>query len=76
MLLAMKIVISNKWSHRVSGMIVYELKQFQQTNWLKIREDIVNNEYKAMPVRRGGIPKPDGGTRLLGILTILNRFIK
>lgn len=76
LLLAMKRVISNKGSHGVDGMTVYELKQFLQTNWLKIREDIFNNEYKPMPVRRVEIPKPDGGTRLLGIPTVLDRFIQ
>ena len=42
----MKIVISNKGSNGVDGMTVYELKQFLQTKWTKIREDIFNNEYK------------------------------
>ena len=52
LLQAMNRVISNKGSHGVDGMTVYELKQFLQTNWLKIREDIFNNEYKPMPVIR------------------------
>ena len=76
LLLAMNRVISNKGSHGVDGMTVYELKQFLQTNWLQIREDIVSNEYKPMPVRRVEIPKPNGGTRLLGIPTVLDRFIQ
>ena len=73
---AMKRVISNKGSHGVDGMTVYELKQFLQMNWIRIREDIFNNEYKPMPVRRVEIPKPSGGTRLLGIPTVLDRFIQ
>ena len=73
---AMKRVISNKGSHGVDGMTVYELKQFLQINWIRIREDIFNNEYKPMPVRRVEIPKPSGGTRLLGIPTVLDRFIQ
>ena len=73
---AMKRVISNKGSHGVDGMTVYELKQFLKTNWPDIREDIFNNEYRPMPVRRVEIPKPNGGTRLLGIPTVLDRFIQ
>ena len=76
LLLAMKRVISNKGSHGVDGMTVYELKQFLQMNWIRIREDIFNNEYKSMPVRRVEIPKSSGGTRLLGIPTVLDRFIQ
>ena len=76
LLIAMKRVISNKGSQGVDGMTVYELKQFLQMNWIRIREDIFNNEYKPMPVRRVEIPKPSGGTRLLGIPTVLDRFIQ
>lgn len=74
--IALKRVISNKGSHGVDGMKVYELKQFLKTNWISIREDILNGEYKPMPVRRKEIPKPNGGTRLLGIPTVMDRFIQ
>ncbi|MDZ4956888.1 group II intron reverse transcriptase/maturase [Clostridium perfringens] len=76
LLLAMDRVISNKGSHGVDGMTVYELKQFLQTNWIHIRQDIFNDEYRPMPVRRVEIPKPNGGTRMLGIPTALDRFIQ
>ena len=71
LLLAMKRVISNKGSHGVDGMTVYELRQFLKDNWLSIKESILNNEYKPMPVRRVEIPKPNGG-----IPTVLDRFIQ
>ncbi|WP_205694297.1 group II intron reverse transcriptase/maturase [Clostridium manihotivorum] len=74
--LALKRVISNKGSHGVDGMTVYELKQFLKTNWISIRESILNGEYRPMPVRRVEIPKPNGGTRLLGIPTVLDRLIQ
>ena len=76
LLLAMNRVISNKGSHGVDGMSVYELKQFLKTNWLQIKQNIINNEYRPMPVRRVEIPKPNGGTRLLGIPTVLDRLIQ
>ena len=45
-------------------------------NWSNIRESILNGEYKPMLVRRVEIPKPNGGTRLLGIPTVLDRVIQ
>lgn len=76
LLLAVKRVVDNKGSHGVDGMKVYELKSFLKANWLQIREEISNGEYRPMPVRRVEIPKPSGGTRLLGIPTVLDRFIQ
>ncbi|WP_212905390.1 group II intron reverse transcriptase/maturase, partial [Clostridium polyendosporum] len=69
-------VYSNKGSHGMDGMTVYELKQFLKTNWLTIREEILKGEYKPLPVRRVEIPKPNGGVRLLGIPTVLDRLIQ
>ena len=76
LLLAMKRVISNKGSHGVDGMTVHELEHFLKTNWIQIKKDILNDEYRPMPVRRVEIPKPNGGARLLGIPTVLDRFIQ
>ena len=76
LLLAMKREISNKGSHGVNGMTVYELREFLKDNWVLIKESILNNEYKPMPVRIVEIPKPNCGTRLLGIPTVLDRFIQ
>ena len=76
LLTAMKRVISNKGSYGIDGMTVYELRQFLKDNWLQIKESILNNEYKPMPVRRVEIPKPNGRIRLLGIPTVLDRFIQ
>lgn len=76
LLAVMKKVISNKGNHGIDGMTVYEFRQFLKDNWLQIKESILNNEYKPMPVRRVEIPKPNGGIRLLGIATVLDRFIQ
>ena len=69
-------VVSNKGSHGIDKMDVYELKQFLQSNWLNIREQLLQGTYKPKPVRRVEIPKPDGGVRLLGIPTVLDRLIQ
>jgi RNA-directed DNA polymerase len=69
-------VVSNKGSHGIDKMKVYELKQFLQSNWLSIKDKLLQGTYKPKPVRRVEIPKPDGGVRLLGIPTVLDRLIQ
>lgn len=76
MMQAYERVVSNKGSHGVDKMEVYELKQFLQSNWVTIKEQLLQGTYKPKPVRRVEIPKPDGGVRLLGIPTVLDRLIQ
>ncbi len=76
MLKAMKRVIANKGSHGVDGMRVDELRTFIINNWLTIKQKLLEGRYKPSPVRRVDIPKPDGGIRLLGIPTVLDRLIQ
>lgn len=76
MLIAMKRVIANKGSHGVDGMRVDELRTFIIDNWLSIKQKLLEERYKPSPVRRVEIPKPDGGIRLLGIPTVLDRLIQ
>ena len=76
MLLALQRVTRNKGSHGVDGMKVDELRPFLIQNWLPIKESILKGEYKPKAVRRVEIPKPDGGVRLLGIPTVLDRLIQ
>jgi RNA-directed DNA polymerase len=73
---ALKRVISNKGSHGVDKMEVHELEQFLKQNWLSIKEQLFQSTYKPSPVRRIEIPKPEGGVRLLGIPTVLDRLIQ
>lgn len=76
MMQAYERVVSNKGSHGVDKMEVYELKQFLQSNWVTIKEQLLQGTYKPKAVRRVEIPKPDGGVRLLGIPTVLDRLIQ
>ena len=76
MLLALKRVEKNKGSHGIDGMKVDELRPFLKQNWLPIRESILKGQYKPNAVRRVEIPKSDGGIRLLGIPTVLDRLIQ
>lgn len=73
---ALKRVERNKGSHGVDGMKVDELRPFLKQNWLSTKESILTGSYKPNAVRRVEIPKPDGGVRLLGIPTVLDRLIQ
>ncbi len=74
MIPAMKRVIANKGSHGVDGMRYDELRDFVIKQWLTIKQKLLEGTYNPSPVRRVEIPKPDGGIRLLGIPTVLDRM--
>jgi len=73
---ALKRVRSNKGAPGVDGMTVTQLGGYLKRHWLKIREELLNGTYTPLPVRRKEIAKPDGGVRLLGIPTVLDRLIQ
>ena len=74
--LAYKRVKKNKGSHGVDGMTVDEIYSFLKQNGSQIKQSIREGMYRPKPVRRVEIPKPDGGIRLLGIPTVLDRVIQ
>lgn len=45
-------------------------------HWPKIESSLLDGSYEPMPARRKEIDKPDGGVRLLGIPTVLDRLIQ
>ncbi len=69
-------VVANKGSHGIDKMTVDQLKPFIKENWEAIKGQLLAGTYKPSPVRRVEIPKPDGGIRLLGIPTVLDRMIQ
>jgi RNA-directed DNA polymerase len=73
---ALKQVRANQGAPGVDGMTVNQLGRYLKRHWPKIREDLLNSNYKPFPVRRKEIEKPDGGIRLLGIPTVLDRVIQ
>ena len=66
----------NKGAPGIDGMTVDELSAHLKVNWPTIRAQLVAGNYCPKPVRRVEIPKPDGRKRLLGIPTVVDRFIK
>ena len=68
-----------KRNHGAAGtdhMKTTELESHLQKHWEKIRGKLLNGTYIPSPVRRVEIPKPNGGTRMLGIPTVQDRFIQ
>jgi len=73
---AYKKVKRNKGSHGVDGMTVKELLSYLTIHGEALKESILGGTYKPQPVRRVEIPKPDGGVRLLGVPTVVDRVIQ
>jgi RNA-directed DNA polymerase len=70
-------VVRNGGAPGVDGMTVDELMPYCRQHWARIREQLLSGTYVPQPVRRVEIPKPDGkGVRMLGIPTVLDRFIQ
>jgi RNA-directed DNA polymerase len=69
-------VVANQGAPGVDGMTVEDLKPFLVEHWPRIKEDLLAGRYRPGPVRGVDIPKPGGGTRTLGILTVLHRLIQ
>lgn len=69
-------VMANKGAPGVDGMTVGQLKSFLKRCWPKIKQALLDGTYMPLPVRRKEIPKPNGGVRLLGIPTVVDRLIQ
>ncbi|TYO60924.1 group II intron reverse transcriptase/maturase, partial [Bradyrhizobium hipponense] len=66
----------NKGAAGIDGMSVDDLPIYLKEHWLTIRNQLLEGTYRPQPVRRVEIPKASGGTRPLGIPTVLDRFIQ
>ena len=74
--LALAAVKRNKGAAGIDRMQTTELEKHLQAHWEKIRAKLLAGTYVPSPVRRVEIPKPSGGTRMLGIPTVQDRFIQ
>ena len=73
---ALKRVESNKGAPGIDKMKVSQLRGHLRRSWKTVEPVLLNGTYKPLPVRRKEIPKPDGGIRLLGIPTVMDRFVQ
>lgn len=73
---ALRAVIANKGAPGIDGMTVEKLNGHLIQHWPKIQAKLMAGTYVPSPVRRVEIAKPSGGTRKLGIPTVLDRFIQ
>ena len=73
---AYKRVKANKGASGVDGMTVNEALPWLKEHREELLESIRRGKYKPSPVRRVEIPKDNGGTRKLGIPTVIDRIIQ
>ena len=66
----------NKGAPGIDGMTVGELGGHLKEHWPETKFRLLDGTYEPQPVRRVEIPKASGGTRALGVPTVLDRFIQ
>ena len=69
-------VESNEGAGGVDGMQTDALRSYLSTNYQQLRQSVVSGSYKPSPVRKVEIPKPQGGVRMLGIPTVIDRLLQ
>jgi RNA-directed DNA polymerase len=73
---ALRAVVRNKGAPGIDGITVKQLPSILKARWPEIEEQLLQGRYQPQPVRRVRIPKPAGGTRNLGIPTVIDRVIQ
>jgi len=73
---AWKQVRSNKGAPGVDEVSIEDYPQWAKAHWAATRRALEGGYYIPQPVKRVEIPKPNGGSRLLGIPTVNDRVIQ
>lgn len=74
--LAYQRVLENKGAPGIDGLRVDELKGWLKKYWPAVRVALLAGSYLPQAVRAVEIAKPNGGTRVLGIPTVVDRLIQ
>ena len=73
---AYKRVKANRGAPGIDGMTIEDALPYLREHGEELLRRIKRGKYRPSPVRRVEIPKPDGGTRKLGIPTVIDRIIQ
>jgi RNA-directed DNA polymerase len=73
---AFKQVTANKGAGGIDGMQTDELRDYLNANWQTLRITILEGNYRPQAVRKVEIAKAQGGTRELGIPTVIDRLLQ
>lgn len=73
---AWKRVKANKGAAGIDGLDITRTVEHLRWAWPGLRQQLLEGTYRPQPVRRVGIPKPDGSERELGIPTVTDRLIQ
>ncbi|MGH2359238.1 MAG: group II intron reverse transcriptase/maturase [bacterium] len=68
---------ANRGAAGVDGQTFQDIKEYGERRWLEeLAKELQEKTYRASPVKRVWIPKPDGTQRPLGIPTIRDRVVQ
>jgi RNA-directed DNA polymerase len=73
---AWKRVKANQGAPGVDDMAIGQFPAFARSKWPNIRQSLLAGIYQPKPVKRVEILKPTGGTRPLGVPTVVDRLIQ
>jgi RNA-directed DNA polymerase len=74
--LAYKRVVQNGGAPGVDCVTVAQLQAYLKTHWETAKAELLTGTFRPTPVKRVEIPKPGGSVRLLGIPTVMDRFLQ
>lgn len=66
----------NKGVGGVDGMQTDALRDYLNVHYQQLRKEVQTGSYEPSPVKKVEIPKPQGGVRMLGIPTVIDRLLQ